>query len=313
MTSSEGIARLRSRIDEALLPLIGSKCVLYDVPYYKNIGDVLIWEGELCFLEQHSILLLDMASYNTCAFPELESDVTILFQGGGNIGDLYHEHVEFLLSLVEHYPDNRIVVLSQTVFYQNEEQFDLDFVRLARHSDFYFVARDRFVYDKIVKYFGEKTLLLPDMAFCIPYDRFLPYIRKERFGLLRIVRKDCERPIGKQNLLDGKTQDWPVFDQSIRYSTLKNTVYDRLYKIHFLRNFLRDRWNSYAYEHFRTAMIREGVQLISPYRFVQSERLHGAILAILLGKEVTIVDNSYKKNSNFYNTWLLNWESVCLM
>lgn len=313
MTLSEGIARLRSRIDEALLPLIGSKCVLYDVPYYKNIGDVLIWEGELCFLEQHSILLLDMASYNTCAFPELDSDVTILFQGGGNIGDLYHEHVEFLLSLVEHYPDNRIVVLSQTVFYQNEKQFDWDFIRLARHSDFYFAARDRFVYDKIVKYFGEKTLLLPDMAFCIPYDRFLPYIKKERLGLLRIVRKDCERPIGKQNLLDGKTQDWPVFDQSIRYSTLKNTVYDRLYKIPFLRNFLRDRWNSYAYEYFRIAMVKEGVQFISPYRFVQSERLHGAILAILLGKEVTIVDNSYKKNSNFYNTWLLNWESVSLM
>lgn len=49
MNNEEGIKELKSLISKTLLPLIGKQCVLYDVPFYKNIGDVLIWQGELSF------------------------------------------------------------------------------------------------------------------------------------------------------------------------------------------------------------------------------------------------------------------------
>lgn len=311
MTTDECVCNLRAEIDNTLLPLLGDRCVLYDVPYYKNIGDVLIWEGELCFLEEHSIRLLDMASYNTCNFPELDEEVTVLFQGGGNIGDLYHEHVDFLLSLVRAYPDNRIIVLSQTVYYKNEQQFYADFMTLSSHQNLYFAARDRFVYKKIERFFGDRALLLPDMAFYISSEHFTPYVKQECRGLLRIVRKDCERSMKDiEKERQGVELDWPVFDQKIRLTTLKNTLYDRLYKIPFLRYFLRQSWNHYAYRIFRVTMIREGVEFISPYRTVMSERLHGCILAMLLGKEVLVVDNSYQKNRHFYETWLSEVDSV---
>ena len=55
MNNEEGIKELKSLISKTLLPLIGKQCVLYDVPFYKNIGDVLIWQGELSFLSENHI------------------------------------------------------------------------------------------------------------------------------------------------------------------------------------------------------------------------------------------------------------------
>ena len=91
MNNIEGVKYLKGLISKTLLPLIGKKCVLYDVPFYKNIGDVLIWQGELSFLAENNIEILDYANYHTYVKKDISNDVTILFQGGGNIGDLYHD------------------------------------------------------------------------------------------------------------------------------------------------------------------------------------------------------------------------------
>ena len=44
---------LRKIIDTNLLPIIGKRVVLLEVPYYLNIGDLLIWKGELEFLKRN--------------------------------------------------------------------------------------------------------------------------------------------------------------------------------------------------------------------------------------------------------------------
>ena len=70
--------------------------------------------------------------------------------------------------------------------------------------------------------------------------------------------------------------------------------------------------NYYFRHHFAEMMFKEGVRFISPYRQIETTRLHGCILSILLGKEVTLVDNSYGKNRNFYHTWLTDLDSITL-
>ena len=42
MNNEEKIKQFRNLIVETLSPLIGKKCILLDVPYYHNIGDILI-------------------------------------------------------------------------------------------------------------------------------------------------------------------------------------------------------------------------------------------------------------------------------
>lgn len=311
MNNEEGIKELKSLISKTLLPLIGKQCVLYDVPFYKNIGDVLIWQGELSFLSENHIEILDFADYHTYVKTDLSSDVTILFQGGGNIGDLYHEHVEMLLKLVRDFPKNRIIVFSQTVFYQNRDMLCHDFEMLRNHGNLFFCARDYNSYEIIKPFLKDKALVLPDMAFCIDNGFLRQWVKSESLDALYIRRNDIEaKPSTLANCFDTIT-DWPCFEHKIKASNLVNTLYDRLFRYFpFMRCILRDIWKTYAHNHFRLLMIKDGVSFISPFRKVASERLHGCILSILLGKKVIVVNNSYGKNKSFYEAWLKNFDDV---
>lgn len=313
MNSLQKIVQLREEIYASLTKLVGKKCILLDAPYYHNIGDVLIWTGVQCFMKDNGIQCLYTASYETCTFPKIDQNVTVLFNGGGNLGDLYHEHMDFLISITEHYPSNRIVVLPQTVYYKDVNQADCDFSKLQQHSDFYICARDHKVYQQLCNYFGQNTLVLPDMAFCISSQRLSPYKKEQVKGKLIIKRDDCEK--GAANVsIDGDISDWPVFEHSFRKSTFVNKLFKRLSdaKLPLLSNVFNRLWNWYASKFFNEMMIREGVEFISPYMCVETARLHGCILSILLGKEIVLVNNSYGKNKNFYDSWLKDLETIHL-
>ena len=44
------IGKLRKKLVETLIPLVDNDYVLVDLPYYSNVGDLLIWEGTECVL-----------------------------------------------------------------------------------------------------------------------------------------------------------------------------------------------------------------------------------------------------------------------
>lgn len=313
MYNLQKVALLREEIYSSLTKLVGKKCILLDAPYYHNIGDVLIWTGVQCFMRDKGIQCLYTASYETCTFPHIDEGVTVLFNGGGNLGDIYHEHMDFLLSVVRHYPKNRIIVLPQTVYYKNLDKAKVDFAQLQEHSDFYICARDQVVYNQLLGFFAQRTLLLPDMAFCISSQRLNPYKKKQDKDKLIIEREDCEKGgMGMSN--DGDVSDWPVFVHSFRKSTFINKIFKRLSdaKIPLLSSCMNRLWNLYAPHFFNENMIREGVEFISPYRCVETARLHGCILSILLDKEIILVNNSYGKNKSFYDTWLTDLETIHL-
>ena len=60
-------------------------------------------------------------------------------------------------------------------------------------------------------------------------------------------------------------------------------------------------------------MIKLGISFINEYNIIYATRLHSAILALILGKRVVMIDNSYGKNSCFYNTWLKDAENIELV
>lgn len=65
MTCEEKIWELRQIIEEQLTPLINNDYVLYDLPYYSNIGDLLIWEGELSFLKGLPFKMLECGNLSS--------------------------------------------------------------------------------------------------------------------------------------------------------------------------------------------------------------------------------------------------------
>lgn len=311
LNNYEVVAYLKEQIMITLGPLIGKKCILLDAPYYHNIGDVLIWAGEKALIEDLGSTCIYTANYDTCRFPPIDTDVTILFQGGGNIGDLYHEHPEFLLKVIEKYPNNRIIVCSQSVYYQDKELEDKDLQMIAQHKDLYFCGRDRITQELLNRYIGERALCLPDMAFCIPPQKLAALAKEISKEHLYIERNDCEKA-NISTKADVDKCDWPVFDFSLRKSTFCNKIMSRLakQKLPLISSAIYTMWDKYAQTTFFNAMIKEGVEFISPYKHVSTTRLHGCILAILLDKEITFIDNSYGKNRRFYETWLTNLASL---
>lgn len=312
MNTNEKITQLKKEIFSKIDSLIGKKCILLDAPYYHNIGDVLIWEGEKQFIQESNRICAYTASYETCKFPNLSPDVTILFNGGGNLGDIYHEHMEFLLKVAQKYPENKIIVLPQTIYYQDEAIAKEDFSHLKEHKNIILCARDAFVKSYLDQYFPSQTLLVPDMAFCINPSRFTKWIKSEKLGRLIISRNDCEKKESNQNIVEGTISDWPVFEHAWRKTTFLNKIFKRLSdkKVPVLNSFLNKAWDLYAQNIFRRAMLREGVEFISPYKIIETTRLHGCILSILLDKKIVLKDNSYSKNKHFYETWLSDLDSV---
>ena len=316
MDSTAKKQQLRNEINHSLGSLVSSQCIILDAPDYHNIGDVLIWKGESDFLREHKKQCLYTASYETCTFPRIDKDVTIMFNGGGNLGDFYPEHMNFLQKVVMSYPDNKIVVCPQTVYYVDKLRMEKDFHILLSHKDLYFCGRDKVTYELLEKYFKNHALLVPDMAFCISEQELGKYKLAETKRKLTIRRSDCETPkcTGKPFSVDGHVSDWPTFEHSIYSTTFLNKIFKRIADAHvpLVTRFSNRLWDNYFLYYFSKAMLKEGVRFVSPYHIVETMRLHGCILSILLGKDVILIDNSYGKNSNFYDTWLFDIDNVTL-
>lgn len=310
------VKKLSELIALKLLPIIGKKCILLDVPYYQNIGDVLIWEGENTFCKKNGIDILYTSSYNTCIFPKVSQDVTICFNGGGNIGDLYCEHRLFLFDILRSYPQNKIIVFPQTVYYQNKITFIEDFTLFSKLNNLYFCARDINTFKLLYPYLQENVILVPDMAFYIDRNSLLAYSKPLTKNCLYLKRNDCEA----KNLLNPNNKevdisDWPVLANKTNCMALPNRFFIKIHNMNIpLFSSTIDRiWDFYANKIFRKSMLMEGVKFISPYKNVETERLHGCILSILLDKTIVLYDNSYGKNKSFYETWLSDLDSVKLL
>ena len=61
---------------------------------------------------------------------------------------------------------------------------------------------------------------------------------------------------------------------------------------------------TYAHE------LHEIIEILKDYQLVISDRLHGAIISIMLGKKTVMLPVSYHKNVSFYRTWFLNTPGV---
>ena len=309
MTCEEKIWELRQIIEEQLTPLINNYYVLYDLPYYSNIGDLLIWEGELSFLKGLPFKMLECGSAFTSNLKrKIKKDTIILLQGGGNFGDIWDIH-EFKRKVIRNYPENRIIIFPQTVFYQKNENMLRDIELMSRHPYLTICARDIHSFEVLKKNFKNTILLVPDMAFCIPYENLQKYLQPTQNKTLYVKRKDkelCKENISFSPLFNLFESDWPSYEQV----TWEEKGLKLAYKFRHLG--LSSIIDLYAFYILRPQLIRKGIEFVSQYREIYTTRLHVFILSILLGKSCTIIDNSYGKNSSFYETWLKNVDGIIL-
>lgn len=308
MNSKTKIIQLKALIDQTLRSRINKDYYLLEVPYYDNVGDTLIWQGEVDYLKSFQYKCLGMYSYDSLKLPTFKEDALIIFQGGGNFGDLWTEPHEFRMSIVENNPKNSFLFMPQSVYFTDEK-------KLKKCADFLkdynaiICARDNVSYHTLKSNFKNDILLIPDMAFCLnikkwfkTYPAYKPLLFKRNDKELKEI--EYLQFLECQNL---DVSDWPTLSNS---PTLVKKMRNKCRKYAGNFPFIYDLYCQCVY---RPYLIKEGVKFISSHTEIYTTRLHGAILSLLLGKTVRMFDNSYGKNKNFYETWLEDCDNITMI
>lgn len=314
MNPLEKKRELAQKIEEAVLPLITGDYVLYGLPYYNNVGDTLIWNGERELLKKVPHKCVGVCSWNEYPKKELPRDVVVLITGGGYFGDLWRRAWQEVLDGINFLRNNRIIVMPCSVFYEDPDVRERDAGYLADFKNLKILVRDKASLEYVRRYFKNDVELVPDMAFCMnkrTIERFSR--RKPVKNSLYLKRKDKEFVesgiiIPENNY---ETHDWApmekihskekVFNRLINYSWYLNKISPRL---------RRDVYHLLYRSIYRHHMTDLGLEQLSSYRKIYSTRLHAMILGTMLGREVYFIDNSYGKVSSFYDTWLSDCENV---
>jgi exopolysaccharide biosynthesis predicted pyruvyltransferase EpsI len=325
-TYKEHILKLRDVIYKNLDPLINDNYCLLDIPDHNNIGDNLIWAGELAYLKRLPYTMKYSANFNLCQFNKIGATDIILLHGGGNFGDVWRRFQEFKIDIVQKFKKNRIILLPQTVHYSDQEFLVQDAAIFNSHPDITICARDKQSYNILKTYCTKANILLtPDMAFC--FDVSAPFnSHSNKILILKRVDKELNTNFDLNCLLKiintpkaAEVKDWPTFNyppfvrKTKYYAGRAGIKMSTLFlKSRALEGFV-DHNHGFKSKYNRDRYIKTGIDFIADFDEVYSTRLHGYILAFLMGKKAYMLDNSYGKNKNFFNTWMKEFEGTSLI
>ena len=295
-----------------IVELIGNRPFHYvDFPVHGNIGDLLIMHGTLAFFERYHLVPRISAAAFAYDPRWIRGGDVVIFHGGGNFGDLYYEYGTQALreAVVRTRPENRIVVLPQTIYFSSAEEKRRSAKLFRTHPDVHICVRDQASY-QVAHEFTEHVYLLPDMAHQL-YP-ILP-LYDTAAGALRISRMDSEKKqTGETADFEvAATTDWPlvVGDRESRIDRFRRAM-RMTYRLGLGwggNKVLSRLWISYSGK-----LINDAVALFSTHDRVITDRLHGHILACLMSKPNTVLDNSYGKNSAYVRAWTGSSDLVSL-
>lgn len=277
-----------------------SRIVRLDVPMYLNIGDQLIDWGTEVFLEHHKLrpsLRLSTLDYQRFKH-KIRPDDTLLLQGGGNLNDIYKWHENLRQDVLKRFPDNKIILCPQSIFFSDENRGKEIMQAYQDHENFTMFVRDQESYSYIQQLGGIRCALCPDMAHALWKSKQGVQPHYEGKSTLFFLRKDVEAAGSQEKNQQGV--DWtdiiPPVDQALSEKLFSAIERCPLF---ILRDRLIDVWN------FRkNSMIRKSIKLFGKHETIETDRLHAMILGCLLGKTVRYVDNSYGKLSRYESLWL---------
>jgi pyruvyl transferase EpsO len=280
--------------------LIGKRSVAFvDIPYYLNVGDLLIYKGTEAFFTQYNVNVVYRAGCVNVDYKQLEKTDVILMQGGGNFGDLYYNHQKLREDIVSKFVDKRIICLPQSIFFKEDKVLDKSASLFRRHKDYHFCVRDDVSF-KIAQKFTDNVLKMPDMAHSIH-----PMVDAIEVGksniipprVLNLMRVDKEKKVNIETV-NKVGFDWENITTTSDHWMLMLIGF--MEKVPYLRNKTVNLWASYSDE-----IVFRSVDYFSSHTIIHTDRLHGLILSALLGKEIILKDNSYNKNTNYYKEWLI--------
>lgn len=307
------VSRLAWKIDEVLTPLlnVARRVALLDFPNHNNVGDSAIWLGERRFLRRGGVEVVyacDVRTYDrTIMRRTLGASGTILLHGGGNVGDLWPVHQRFRERVLDDFPAATIVQLPQTVRFADPSGVPAVRARMSRHERFTMLVRDAHSLDLAQHGLGLRAVLCPDLAFALapPAEQARP-----KHDVVCLLRTDGESAGAHPPLPGAFVTDWIGGAPGGRRWPLPARAAFRLgwrYSRHYhgLRGALRHGSGAqpWFFDGLAAARLRRGYAILSSGRAVVSDRLHGHILCLLLGRPHVLLEERYGKLRAFHDAW----------
>lgn len=298
--------------------LIVDDYVFLDLPYYPNIGDVLIWEATIQLLKKIPHRCVYSCSIETYRKPQIKKNTILLFSGGGNFGDLWETHQKFRHMVMTDFPENPIVQLPQSVWFEDKANLLLDVQYYQKHrAPVTICLRDQQSFDTINKnYVNVRTLLLPDLVLALDIDKVLKRNKlstSEGVGTLFFRRDDKELVDKKLDVSFDACGDWPCRHYTLKWIRKYNKLIKQLEKMR-VPAMVRFKITELYYRYIiKDAYLRNGIRFLMPFHTIYATRLHAAILGVLLGKQVFLIDNSYHKNKGVFDLWLKKMNNISMI
>ena len=297
-----------------------SDYILLDLPYYSNVGDVLIWQSTLDVLKDLPYKCLYSSSIETYIKPKIKENILIVFLGGGNFGDLWERHQLFRYRVMNDFPNNPVLQLPQSVCFESDEKMKRDIAFFSNHKGKITIClRDKKSYETVTNFYKNvEAVLLPDLALSFDLKGFCKKNNidtQNGSGNLLVLRNDKEKTTVRAKSLPNMTKvgDWP----SIEYDLPEMRRYfeiDRYMCKYHIPLSLRNKFTDFYFKwRIKNAIIISGIRFLSLFANVYSTRLHAAILSSLLGKKTYIIDNSYGKNSGVFELWMSDLKNVSMI
>lgn len=304
------ISHLQSEARQVLDKLIpkDAHVILLDYPNNTNVGDSLIWLGEIAYLESRGLTpayVCDVKNYSEANIRKIINDNSlILMHGGGNFGTIWTEIHNFRLQVLRDFPNIPIVQLPQTIHFNDEAKTKEMADAIAAQGNYTLLARSQPSYDFAQGNFSAKIHLCPDMAFFIgsihtqntpEFDRFvLARTDHEKSGdrfveSVRAIKSENTYEIA--DWLNASWQERLLHRVEIHTLSLRSKIDPNNQVLFYL-------WNKLS-----QLRLKRGIALLTRGRIVITDRLHAHVLSILLNKPHVLLDNSYGKIGNFYKTW----------
>lgn len=302
---------LKQQLKQIEEKIIDKNDVLYfDYPLHQNVGDLLIYSGTEQFFKDYQINIRLRRCLQAFNLEEVRKFVhpntTILCHGGGNFGDLYPSIQKMREDLVQAFPNNRIILLPQTAHFSNEAAMKKSASIFSQHKDLHLFSRDTNTFEMMKAYFSPNVALSPDMAHQL-YGTLPQKEETSGKNTLYFLRKDIEKSHIESEIQAtlpdlNNVKDW---DDLLLSSDMKFELWCSRFSVlanKFNLGFVKDKINDMWYRHSMDVITR-CQNIFLNYDNIITSRLHGHIFACLLGIQNEVCDNSYGKNSGYYNQW----------
>lgn len=266
---------------------------LLGTPEYGNLGDQLIALAELELLKNYygndrvvevteNEIRYDFKSIKKY----IKSNSLLVFQGGGNISDVWMDQEKLREKVISTYPLNRSIIMPQTVYINNKNNED-SILKKYDNMNIIVCAREKNTYNMLMERKKCSAILCPDIAlylwdYCKIYRKI-----KDKSGIGVCIRQDAE----SCKYIDAEVLCSNISNMGLEceyFSTVKN---------------------EYILASQRENEINKMLSYISRKKLIITDRLHAMIMSYLTGTPCIALANSNGKVEGCYE-WISEAENV---